>query len=140
MLTFFPSTACQCDQIGRLLRVLGDKIFINSSPNAKLTFGLKWKATLFILNYWGYFLGNFWKNLGYFFIQHLVTLQSQLYLHWSVPNFFDLSDEYGEKCVNVLLEGEEAELVFIDHPSSEISVTFCNTKFRNFLNWLWTML
>ena len=32
-------------------------------------------------------------------------------------------DEYDEKCVSVLLEGEEAELVFIDHPSSEISVS-----------------
>ena len=31
-------------------------------------------------------------------------------------------EEYGEKCVNVLLDGEEDELVFIDHPSTEISV------------------
>ncbi len=31
-------------------------------------------------------------------------------------------DEYDEKCVSVLLEGEEAEIVFIDHPSAEISV------------------
>jgi hypothetical protein len=45
------------------------------------------------------------------------------------------SDEYGEKCVNVLLEGEEAELVFIDHPSAEISVNFFLTIyiFSNFL-------
>ena len=27
-----------------------------------------------MLNYCDYFLGNFWKNLGYFLIQHLVTL------------------------------------------------------------------
>ena len=32
-------------------------------------------------------------------------------------------EEYGEKCVNVLLDGEEDELVFIDHPSTEISVS-----------------
>ena len=31
-------------------------------------------------------------------------------------------EEYGEKCVNVLLDGEEAELVFIDHSNTEISV------------------
>ena len=33
-------------------------------------------------------------------------------------------EEYGEKCVNVMLDGEESELVFIDHASSEISVSF----------------
>ena len=39
-----------------------------------MIFGLKWKATLFMLNCCSYFLGNFWKKLGYFFISHLVTL------------------------------------------------------------------
>ncbi len=43
------------------------------------------------------------------------------------------SDEYGEKCVNVLLEGEEAELVFIDHPSSEISVSF-RFRIQNYIS------
>ena len=47
---------------------------IKNSSNAKWIFGLKWKATLFMLNYCSYFLGNFWKKLGYFLIQHLVTL------------------------------------------------------------------
>lgn len=32
-------------------------------------------------------------------------------------------DESGEKSVSVLLSGEESEIVFIDHPSSEISVS-----------------
>ena len=32
-------------------------------------------------------------------------------------------DEYDEKCVSVMLEGEETEMVFIDHPHSEISVS-----------------
>lgn len=32
-------------------------------------------------------------------------------------------DESGEKSVSVLLSGEESELVFIDHPSTEISVS-----------------
>ena len=31
-------------------------------------------------------------------------------------------DEYGEKSVSVALDGQEAELTFIDHPSSEMSV------------------
>ena len=31
-------------------------------------------------------------------------------------------DEYGEKSVCVALDGQEAELTFIDHPSSEMSV------------------
>ena len=31
-------------------------------------------------------------------------------------------EEYGEKCVNILLDGEAAELVFIDHSNTEISV------------------
>lgn len=39
-----------------------------------------------------------------------------------VFNFID--DEFGEKTVSVLLDGEESEIVFIDHPSSEMSVSF----------------
>ena len=35
---------------------------------------------------------------------------------------FVSEDEYDEKCVSVMLEGEETEMVFIDHPHSEISV------------------
>lgn len=31
-------------------------------------------------------------------------------------------DEFGEKTVSVLLDGEESEMVFIDHPSVEMSV------------------
>ncbi|CAB3361210.1 Hypothetical predicted protein [Cloeon dipterum] len=31
-------------------------------------------------------------------------------------------DEFGEKSVSVLLDGEESEIIFIDHPSSEMSV------------------
>ncbi|KAG4069698.1 hypothetical protein HA402_002277, partial [Bradysia odoriphaga] len=33
-----------------------------------------------------------------------------------------LDDEFGEKTVCVLLDGEESEVVFIDHPSTEMSV------------------
>lgn len=39
-----------------------------------------------------------------------------------VFNFID--DEFGEKTVSILLDGEESEIVFIDHPSSEMSVSF----------------
>ena len=43
---------------------------------------------------------------------------------YPVPPFFSVAeDEYDEKCVSVMLEGEETEMVFIDHPHSEISVS-----------------
>jgi Rad/Gem-related GTP binding protein 1 len=32
-------------------------------------------------------------------------------------------DEFGEKTVSVLLDGEESEMIFIDHPSVEMSVS-----------------
>jgi hypothetical protein len=35
---------------------------------------------------------------------------------------FILDDEYGEKSVCVELDGQEAELTFIDHPANEMSV------------------
>ena len=35
-----------------------------------------------------------------------------------------LDDEYGEKSVSVSLDGQEAELIFIDHPYTEMSVKF----------------
>lgn len=34
-----------------------------------------------------------------------------------------LDDEFGEKTLNILLDGEESEMIFIDHPSSEMSVS-----------------
>lgn len=33
-------------------------------------------------------------------------------------------DEFGEKTVSVLLDGEESEMIFIDHASAEMSVSF----------------
>ena len=38
------------------------------------TFGLFLKTSLLCKNCIGYFFGNFWKKMGYFFLQHLVTL------------------------------------------------------------------
>ncbi|XP_059089363.1 uncharacterized protein LOC131885351 isoform X3 [Tigriopus californicus] len=49
-------------------------------------------------------------------------LTNQFMSSSDVGNYSNLTDDYDEKCVSVLLEGEEAELVFIDHPSAEISV------------------
>lgn len=37
--------------------------------------------------------------------------------------FFLTDDEFGEKSVSILLDSEESELVFIDHPSVEMSVS-----------------
>ena len=37
--------------------------------------------------------------------------------------FFDkIDDEFGEKTVSVLLDGEESDMIFIDHASAEMSV------------------
>lgn len=42
---------------------------------------------------------------------------------------FFSDDEFGEKTVSILLDGEESEMVFIDHPSTEMSVSVpCWTK------------
>jgi len=39
-------------------------------------------------------------------------------------------DEFGEKTVSILLDGEESEMVFIDHPSIEMSVSICTICLR----------
>ena len=63
----------QCDQIGRFLKVLGNKVPCKSSPNIEQHFRLLWKMALVMLHWCGYFLGTFWWKLGYFLLQHLVT-------------------------------------------------------------------
>ena len=74
--TFCAAAACrvQCDQIGQFLNILGDKFSNKSSPKSKQLFGLFVITSLLCKNYCGYFLGNFWKHLGYILLQHLVTL------------------------------------------------------------------
>ncbi|GBP33834.1 GTP-binding protein GEM [Eumeta japonica] len=42
-------------------------------------------------------------------------------------------DEFGEKSVSVLLDGEESEMIFIDHPSTEMSVDGCQRGKRDML-------
>ena len=46
---------------------------------------------------------------------------------------FRLDEEYGEKSVSVALDGQEAELIFIDHPSNEMSV-WKETLERNWIS------
>ncbi|CAB0002334.1 unnamed protein product [Nesidiocoris tenuis] len=41
-----------------------------------------------------------------------------------------LDDEFGEKTVCILLDGEESEVVFIDHPASEMSVENCLSTYE----------
>ncbi|CAH4023802.1 unnamed protein product [Pieris brassicae] len=41
-----------------------------------------------------------------------------------------IHDEFGEKSVSVLLDGEESELIFIDHPSTEMSVENCLSTYE----------
>ena len=53
---------------------LGDIFSLKISQKWWLLFGLKWEASFFSKNYRGSFLGDFWTNLGYFLLQHLVTL------------------------------------------------------------------
>ena len=46
----------------------------------------------------------------------------RIQLFWKY--FFITDDEYGERSVSVNLDGEEAELIFIDHPAGEMSVSY----------------
>ena len=74
-LTLSLSFSCVVgDQNGRFLEFLGNKFYYKSSPNVLWLFGQLWNPLLFKSNCWCYILGNFWKNLGYFLFQHLVTL------------------------------------------------------------------
>ena len=52
------------------------KIFNQKWPKLLATFALFWKTSLLRKNCCGFCLGNFWNHLGYFLLQHLVTLNS----------------------------------------------------------------
>ncbi|XP_050299805.1 uncharacterized protein LOC126738483 isoform X2 [Anthonomus grandis grandis] len=41
-----------------------------------------------------------------------------------------LDDEFGERTVSILLDGQESEMVFIDHPASEMSVENCMSTYE----------
>ena len=51
----------QCDQIGRILKVLGHKFLYNSCPIKYWLFGSLWKTKLSKLNWCRYYLGNVCK-------------------------------------------------------------------------------
>ena len=61
-------------RLGDFLKFLVIWLLYKVAQKAWWILGLKWNATLFMLNSCDYFLGNIWKNLAYFLIQHLVTL------------------------------------------------------------------
>lgn len=48
-------------------------------------------------------------------------VQGKYYSYKKNSPFTD--DEFGEKTVSILLDGEESEMIFIDHPSHEMSVS-----------------
>ena len=60
---------CQCDQIGHFLKGLDVKFSYKSSPNII-------EKSIVDKNCWSYFLGKFWKHLGYFLFLLLVTLHT----------------------------------------------------------------
>lgn len=53
---------------------------------------------------------------------HARTTMHRHLLHGKLSIEF-ADDEFGEKTVSILLDGEESEMVFIDHPSIEMSVS-----------------
>lgn len=59
------------------------------------------------------------KDFHHYYLLQLIFV----FLIWR-EQFQCADDEFGEKTVSVLLDGEESEIVFIDHPSSEMSVSF----------------
>lgn len=44
----------------------------------------------------------------------------------SFPNLSD--EEYGEQSVSVMLDGEESEIMFVDHPADEMTVSAAGEK------------
>ena len=52
-----------------------------------------------------------------------VTSLNQSLISWLLKFTIVSDDEFGEKSVSVLLDGEESEMIFIDHPSTEMSVS-----------------
>ena len=72
-MTFLTANICrqQCDQIGRFLKVLVNKFAYKSSPKILVTFGIFRNRSIYVKTALGYNLGNFWKDLGNFLLQHL---------------------------------------------------------------------
>ena len=69
------------------------KLKLQKQPKCLVTFWPVVKTIAFKSNWLGYFLGNFWINLGYFLFQDLVTLPTcylyeifSLMVKWSIIN------------------------------------------------------
>ena len=77
----------QCDHNRRFLEVLGCKFSYKR---------LLWKASFLSKICCGSLLGNYWKSLGYFLFQHLVTLQR---VKVTIP-FLPLLSTLWQKCVS----------------------------------------
>ena len=58
-------TYSQCDQIGQFFKVLGNNFAYKSSQKRLVTFWAISKRIILWKNCFFYYLGNFWKHLGY---------------------------------------------------------------------------
>ena len=65
----------QCDQIGQFLKILGSKIYCKKGQMIGTVLGHFEKPHYYVNTALPTSLGNFWKKLGYFLLQHLVTLR-----------------------------------------------------------------
>ena len=78
----------QCDQIGRFLKILGDRKSSKRSPNDWQLFGLFWKTSLLCKNCIGYFWKTFVKNWTTFFSNiwsHCLGSQEETLIFCSGP-------------------------------------------------------
>lgn len=67
----------------------------------------------------------------------MLFLMRKLGVFYLIIKFWVLDDEFGEKTVSILLDDEESELVFIDHPSVEMSVSKNVSTKLYFMSLLW---
>ena len=64
----------QSDKIGQFLKFFATKFLAKEAQMMANFLGNFEKPHSYEKNCIGYFLGNFWNKLGYFLLQHLVTL------------------------------------------------------------------
>lgn len=56
-------------------------------------------------------------------VTRFALLQVVFWIYVIEESRYVSDDEFGEKTVSILLDGEESEMVFIDHPHVEMSVS-----------------
>ena len=64
-----PSLQISVTKLGEFLNFFVTN-FLKKKPKCMVTFWAKVKSSFYCIYFWG----NFWKNLGYFYFQRLVTL------------------------------------------------------------------